>query len=163
MFKLVTTFIPLVVIFILAGCEKPTNSENTNKNNTTKPANKEPHKHDHAHDEVDLGKFDIQGISVEVAQGHGSVAAGKESHLVIKLPYKDNGATTVRAWIGLEDRTQSSVGKGQYAASHDDYDIHATAPKPLPDGAKWWVEIEKPDGTKAIGSFPLLKDISKTN
>jgi len=27
------------------------------------------------------------------------------------------------------------------------------APDPLPDGVMWWVEIEKPDGTKAIGSI----------
>jgi hypothetical protein len=53
----------------------------------------------------------------------------------------------------------SSVGKGQYAPSHDDYDIHAIAPDPLPGDAKWWIEIVKPDGTEAVGSFPLLKDV----
>ena len=118
---------------------------------------------DHAHDEVSLGKFDIGGNIVEAAQGHGNVEAGKEGHLVIKLPYKDEGATVVRAWIGVEDRTLSSVGRGEYAPSHDDYDIHTVAPDPLADGTKWWLELEKPDGTKAIGSFPLLKDIPKTN
>lgn len=163
MFKLTPSFIPLVVIFALVGCEKPSNNENTNQNNTNKPANKEAEDHGHAHDEVELGKFDIQGITIEAAQGHGNVEAGKEGHLVIKLPYKDNGATTVRAWIGVEDRTQSSVGKGEYAPSHDDYDIHAIAPDPLPADAKWWVEIEKPDSSKAVGSFPLLKDIPKSN
>ena len=85
--------------------------------------------------------------------------AGKEGHLVIKLPHKDNGATTVRAWIGTDDRTLSSVGKGEYGPSHDDYVIHAVAPEPLPSNSSWWVEIEKPDGIKAIGSIPLLKDI----
>ena len=118
---------------------------------------------DHAHDEAELGKFAIDGIMVEAAQGHGAVEAGKEGHLVIKLPYKDQGATVVRAWIGTEDRTLSSVGKGEYAASHEDYDIHAVAPDPLPDGTKWWLEIEKPDGTKTVGSFPILKDIAKDN
>ncbi|MFK7910465.1 MAG: hypothetical protein AB8F34_07670, partial [Akkermansiaceae bacterium] len=107
------------------------------------------------------GKFDIGGHMVEAAQGHGNVEAGKESHLVIKLPYKDDGQTVIRAWIGTEDRTLSSTGKGEYAPSHDDYDIHATAPSPLPAGAKWWLEIEKPDGTKVVGSIPLLKDIKK--
>ena len=86
---------------------------------------------------------------------------GKESHLVVKLPYNDKGETVVRAWIGTEDRTRSTVGKGDYASSHDDYDIHAVAPKPLPWKAKWWIEIEKPDGTKAVGSIPLLKDVKK--
>ena len=119
--------------------------------------------HEHEHEEIALGTFDVGGISVEALQGHGNVEAGKEGHLVIKLSYKDDGATTVRAWIGSDDRTLSSTGKGEYAPSHDDYDIHAIAPDPLPAGAKWWLEIEKPDGTKAVGAIPLLKDIPKAN
>lgn len=107
---------------------------------------------DHAHDEVSLGTVLIGDMSVELAQGHGSVAAGAEGHLVVKLPYTDNGASIVRAWIGTEDRTLSYVGKGEYAASHDDYDVHAMAPDPLPENAMWWIEIEKPDGAKVVGS-----------
>ena len=87
-------------------------------------------------------------MTVELAQGHGAVKAGQEGHLVVKLPYNDNGATIVRAWIGTEDRTLSFVGKGEYAPSHDDYDIHAMAPDPLPENTMWWIEIEKPDGAK---------------
>ena len=110
----------------------------------------------HAHaegEEVPLGTFKAAELEIEAAQGHGMVEAGKEGHLVIKLPYKDDGATVVRAWIGTEDRTLSAVGKGEYAPSHDDYDIHAIAPSPLPADAKWWVELEKPDGTKIVGSI----------
>ncbi len=107
---------------------------------------------DHAHDETSLGAATIGGMNVELAQGHGAIAPGKEGHLVVKLPYKDSGATVVRAWIGTEDRTLSFVGKGEYAPSHDDYDIHAIAPDPLPPNAMWWIEIEKPDGTKVVGS-----------
>lgn len=124
-------------------------------------AHEEEEAHDHEHEEIALGTYDVSGISVEAAQGHGKVEDGKEGHLVIKLPYNDNGETVVRAWIGTEDRTLSAVGKGEYAPSHDDYDIHAVAPDPLPAGAKWWLEIEKPDGTDAVGSIPLLKDIKK--
>ena len=124
-------------------------------------AHEEEGEHEHEHEEIALGTHDVSGISVEAAQGHGNVEAGKEGHLVIKLPYNDNGESVVRAWIGTEDRTMSAVGKGEYAPSHDDYDIHAVAPDPLPEGAKWWLEIEKPDGTKAVGSIPLLKDIKK--
>lgn len=112
----------------------------------------EAHGGDHAHDEVSLGTVTIGDMKVELAQGHGKVAAGKEGHLVVKLPYSDKGQTIVRAWIGTDDRLKSVVGKGDYAASHDDYDIHATAPKPLPANAMWWIEIEKPDGTKIVGS-----------
>jgi hypothetical protein len=112
----------------------------------------------HAHDEVDLGEVDIGDLSVSLAQGHGKVVAGQECHLVVKLPYKDSGATVVRAWLGTQDRTLSMVGKGTYAPSHDDYDIHAMAPEPLPADVMWWIEIEKPDGTTLLGSAtPLME------
>lgn len=109
--------------------------------------------HDHDHDEVPLGTFTAGDMEIEAAQSHGNIEPGQEGHLVIKLPYNDAGATVVRAWIGTEDRTLSTVGRGEYAPSHDDYDIHAMAPDPLPDNAMWWVEIERPDGTMAIGSI----------
>ena len=124
-------------------------------------AHEEEGEHEHEHEEIALGTHDVSGISVEAAQSHGNVEPGKEGHLVIKLPYNDNGESVVRAWIGTEDRTLSAVGKGDYAPSHDDYDIHAVAPDPLPEGAKWWIEIEKPDVTKTVGSIPLLKDVKK--
>jgi hypothetical protein len=113
---------------------------------------------DHSHDETPLGTVVIGDLEVTLAQGHGAVVAGKEGHLVVKLPYSDGGSTIVRAWIGTKDRTLSYVGKGEYAASHDDYDIHATAPDPLPFDAMWWIEVQKPDGTKIVGSGkPILE------
>ena len=108
---------------------------------------------EHDHETVPLGSFTAGDMEITAEQGHGLLQAGKESHLVIKLPYNDNGATSVRAWIGTSDRTLSSVGKGEYAPSHDDYDIHAMAPATLPEGVMWWVEIEKPDGSKLVGSI----------
>ena len=113
----------------------------------------------HGHDEeVALGSAMIGDMKVEFAQGRGKVEAGKEGHLVVKLPYNDKGDTVVRGWIGMEDRTLSFVGKGAYAASHDDYDVHAIAPDPLPENVMWWIELAKPDGTKAVGSIkPLLE------
>lgn len=164
----------LVVTF--AGCkkdepQKPAPTSAAKPAGAQKPAAKDTHTHadgsthddhgsenegadghDHAHDEVDLEPAKIGDMKVELAQGHGKVEAGKEGHLVVKLPYNDKGATIVRAWIGTEDRLKSVVGKGEYAPSHDDYDIHATAPKPLPEGTMWWIEIQKPDGTKIVGS-----------
>ena len=112
----------------------------------------------HEHDEVSLEPVSAGGMSIEVAQGHGGIGAGKESQLVVKLPYSDGGQTIVRAWLGTEDRTLSYVGRGAYAPSHDDYDIHAVAPDPLPADAMWWIEIEKPDGTKVVGSAtPIME------
>jgi hypothetical protein len=122
------------------------------------PAPEAEHPGDHAHDEEPLGTVSIGDLAVELAQGHGAVLAGAEGHLVVKLPYSDDGATIVRAWIGGEDRTLSYVGLGEYASSHDDYDVHATAPDPLPATSRWWIEIEKPDGSKLVGSaVPILE------
>ncbi|MEM6277879.1 MAG: hypothetical protein AAF491_09780 [Verrucomicrobiota bacterium] len=117
------------------------------------------HEDEDDHTFVALGAFELGGMSVGAFQGHGSVEAGKESHLVVKLPYSDKGETGVRAWIGTEDRTLSSVGKGEYSSSEDQYDVHAVAPDPLAEGSSWWIEIEKPDGSKVIGSIPFLKDV----
>ena len=107
---------------------------------------------EHDHNEVPLPSAVIGDMTVELGQGHGKVEAGKESHLVVKLPYNDNGTSIVRAWVGTEDRTLSYVGKGEYAPSHDDYDIHVMTPDPLPENTMWWIEIERPDGTKLVGS-----------
>ena len=134
---------------VLAGCDGSAPEQRA----TTMPAEPDP-----AHEEVPLGTVTIGGMEVELAQGHGAVEAGKECHLVVKLPYTDRGATLVRAWLGTEDPTLSFVGRGEYAASHDDYDIHATAPDPLPDNVMWWVEIEKPDGSRVVGSVRPLID-----
>ena len=107
--------------------------------------------HDHAN-EIALDPMTVGGMTVELAQGHGEIEPGKELHLVVKLPYSDNGATVIRSWLGTEDRFASVVSKAEYAPSHDDYDVHAIAPDPLPENTMWWIEIEKPDGQKLLGS-----------
>ena len=159
--KTATAILSILIAGFLVACNNDNIPNNENSNPTTATNHDDgdhDHEHedeDHEHDEIALGTHDIGGMQVEAAQEHGNVEPGKEGHLVIKLPYNDNGETTVRTWIGTEDRNLFSVGKGEYAPSHDDYDIHAVAPDPLPDGAKWWVEIEKPDGTKGVGSLPF--------
>jgi hypothetical protein len=91
------------------------------------------------------------------------IAAADDRHsrfgdLVIEVSSTCTVVLIVRAWIGTEDRTMSFVGKGEYAPSHDDYDIHAIAPDPLPENAMWWIEIEQPDGTKVVGSArPIME------
>ncbi|MDA1264010.1 MAG: hypothetical protein O2816_02900 [Planctomycetota bacterium] len=113
--------------------------------------------HEHG-EEVSLGTAAVGDLTCEFAQGHGAVVAGGEGHLVVKIKGGDGGKSTVRAWIGTKDRGASLVGLGEYAASHDDYDIHAEAPDPLPADVMWWVEVEKPDGSKVVGSVkPLLE------
>lgn len=152
--KTATTITSLAFIAFLTSCGEKEHghdhAEGQDHDHGTETA--EAHGHDHG-DEVELGVLTAGDMQIAASQSHGNVEAGKEGHLVIKLPHNDAGATVVRAWIGTEDRTLSTVGRGEYAAGHNDYDIHAMAPNPLPEGTMWWVEIEKPDGTKAIGSI----------
>ena len=145
-----------LTLFLPASCGGSDQGATSQTPSTEKTTAPDAEEEDHAHAEDSLGTVDIGGLAVEFAQGHGGVVAGKEGHLVVKLPYSDSGATVVRAWIGTEDRTLSYVGKGEYAPSHGDYDIHASAPDPLPENPMWWVEIEKPDGTKLVGSVKPL-------
>ena len=115
------------------------------------------HALDHDHSDAEpLGKAMIGSVEVEAWQGHGYAAAGKELHLTVKLPYSDSGASTIRVWIGTEDRFASVVERATYAPSHDDYDAHAVVPDPLPENAAWWIEITKPDGSVHLGNMPLL-------
>lgn len=153
----------LALAVLLAGCGG-SGGEPERAQGASGPAPEEQADHahgpeeEHAHDEQSIGTATLGELSLELAQGHGALVAGEEAHLVVKLPYSDSGGTIVRAWIGTEDRTLYYVGKGEYAASHDDYDVHATAPDPLPAGAMWWVEIEQPDGTVLVGSArPILE------
>jgi len=160
---LVSTFVSLVSC---GGGEEPAAPANSRAPAQDEAAQEEDdhgHPHDEKegqdhHDEEPLGTTQIGDLTVELAQGHGAVAAGHEGHLVVKLPYSDDGATVVRAWIGTEDRLSSYVGLGTYAPDHDDYDVHATAPDPLPANPRWWIELEKPDGSKLVGSaLPILE------
>jgi len=141
----------------LVGCGESAGEDNdegthTHADGTVHRDHEDSEDEGHEHgEEVPLEDATIGEMTVALKQAHGAVEPGKQGHLVVKLPYNDDGATTVRAWIGTEDSTLSIVGKGEYAPSHDDYDIHTIAPDPLPENAMWWIEIEKPDGTKAVG------------
>ncbi len=113
---------------------------------------------DHEHAEEPLGTLALGGQTLTLAQGHGGVRAGGESHLVVQLSEDDGGATVVRGWLGTEDRTLSYVGKGRYAASHGDYDLDVEVPDPLPEDTRWWIELELPNGDTLLGSIEPLKD-----
>ena len=124
------------------------------------PVSETPDEGDHDHEMVPLGVARLGELEVNLAQGHGGIAAGKENHLVVTLPYSDGGASVVRVWIGTEDRTKSMVSKADFDTERGSYDVHATAPSPLPQNAQWWVEIQKPDGTKVVGAADAIAESS---
>lgn len=109
------------------------------------------------HQEIPLEEITIIGMNIQLTQNHGTVSAGEEEHLIVQIGNGDTDIVGVRAWIGSEDRTLSYVGKGEYSIINDAYDIHTMAPEPLDENAKWWIEIELPDGTRHTGSAELVK------
>lgn len=112
------------------------------------------HSDEHA-DAKDLPDATIGAMTLKLKQA-GAIEAGKEAVLLVKLSESDKGQTIVRAWIGSDDRTLSRISKGEFVAKDTEYHLHVRAPKPLPEGAMWWIEIEKPDGTKSVGSVAPL-------
>lgn len=151
--KLPFRLAPLVAALALLGCGEPSApSPKVDRAAEVDAASDDADEHGHA-DDVELGTAIVGDMDVACRQGHGALAAGKEMLLVVKLPAGDAAAHVVRAWIGTEDRLASMVAKGEYAASHGDFDVHVEAPDPLPSDPMWWIEIEKPDGSKAVGSI----------
>jgi 2-keto-4-pentenoate hydratase/2-oxohepta-3-ene-1,7-dioic acid hydratase in catechol pathway len=99
-----------------------------------------------------IGEITLAGTVFTVAL-ETEVKAGEE--VEVKLTPK--GALpkgTVRGWIGAES------GKGSTKSKAHDEDgglcVHAEAPKPIPDDAKIWIEIDV-DGTKTKASVVLPK------
>jgi hypothetical protein len=153
--KLPHLHLPLLLSSLpLLGCGGSEASADSDDSGAEETSTEDAHDDSDGHhdNEVPIGTVTIGEHVIELAQGNGAVAAGAEGHLVVKLPFSDDGATIVRAWIGGEDRTFSMVGLGKYAPSHDDYDVRADAPDPLPEDTLWWIELEQPDGTKLVGS-----------
>ena len=112
---------------------------------------------DHSHETIPLGSLTISDLTMELTQGHGAVDPGEEEHLIVKFTDEGQDALTLRAWIGTEDKTRSYVGKGEYSADRGVFDFHIIAPKTLEQNAKWWIEIERPDGSVHIGSAMLVQ------
>lgn len=112
---------------------------------------------DHDHEEVELGTVFLGPLKAMLAQAHGPLVAGEEAGLIVVLPEEVGAQAVVRAWLGGPERTESFVGRGEYAPSHGDYDVHAMAPDPLPPGVEWWVEVELPDGTRHVGHHAPLR------
>ena len=117
----------------------------------------ESHAAEDLHESIPLGSINISDLRVELTQNHGVVDPGEEEHLIIKFTDGDQSTMTVRAWIGTEDKTRSFVGIGEYSADQGVFDIHTVAPDNLLPDAKWWIEIEKTDGSVHMGSSKLVR------
>ncbi len=102
----------------------------------------EPHKHAEG-EKHKLGRKTIAGYTVSVILV-GEVEAGKHVDFDIKLIDAKNDPKALRVWVGLEDakgakKTDGVKGTATYTGEVD-------VPKPIPEKAKIWVEIETDAG-----------------
>ncbi|MGJ8635575.1 MAG: hypothetical protein ACSHX5_01835 [Phycisphaerales bacterium] len=156
---------PITVLSLVLGLalsmnactEQSSSSSSHSHGDETHSHTEDNHAAEDMHESIPLGSMMINDFTVELAQGHGAVHAGEEEHLIVKLQSSEDEVLAIRAWIGTEDKTLSYVGKGEYSADRDVYDVHMIAPQSLDPDAMWWVELELRDGTIKTGSMKVIQ------
>lgn len=126
------------------------------------------HDHDHGHDHgtdtkggdshshgtaKPLGEQKAGEFTVAATQ-EGTVTAGSETSLRVKVTGGAAKVTAVRFWIGAADGKGALKAKAELEG--DAWHAHAEVPASL-DGARLHVEIEAEGGAKATASFDLAK------
>lgn len=127
-----------------------------------KEGEKDGEKHEHEEGEHDdehkgekkhLGKKEIGGYTVQVAQV-GDVKAGEEAVFVITLSGGSGKPKAIRGWVGVESGERSIKSKAE--DEKKEYHLHHEVSKPMPAKSMLWIEVETSSGKKK-GSFALKK------
>ena len=101
---------------------------------------------EHEGEKSDLGTKKIAGYDVQVTQvGHAK--AGAEAVFVIKIGGGAGKPKAVRAWVGVEGG-QGSIKTKADEEKPGEWHAHHEVSKPVPAGAKLWVEVETGSGRK---------------
>ena len=154
----------IAVVIGLAGCE----SESTDSSTTppkpppgptalpeaTTPATTSSAPNDDGHGLADgrtLGTLVVGGTTFKVDIEGDVVASAKLPGMIDIV--KGPPAPVVRVWIGSEEGTKVIKATANAHGSH----FHATVPVTFePDeSTAFWLEVAKPDGTRATGSLPV--------
>jgi hypothetical protein len=173
MFRLISICLSSLALIAFVGCKPSGGSNNQSSQNTTHaPVNTERDGHDHDHAEGDdhdhaadddshgkakpLGSINVGGFTVNATQ-FGDVVPGKEASIDLELTALPQGVqpadVAVRVLVGTESGVESVKSKAEREGANH-FHGHAEPPSPLPNGSKWWVEIEAA-GTQLRGSFDL--------
>lgn len=134
----------LIPVLLAALCLPACNKEASATGVTDKTTGLEDHGAMVKLGAVKLGEFDVQ-----VAQ-EGKLEAGKEIGVDLTFA-KGKALPTVRAWVGIESGVGSMKAKLP-KAGEETLHGHVEVPKPLPEGAKIWLELE--------GATPVLASIA---
>jgi hypothetical protein len=95
----------------------------------------------------ELGSKEVAGYTVKVTQA-GDVKAGEEAVFLLVLSGGAGKPKAIRAWVGVESAEGSTKGKCE--DEEKEWHAHVEAPKPIPDKAQFWLEVETPDGKKKV-------------
>ncbi|HEV7298846.1 MAG TPA: hypothetical protein VGN72_05725 [Tepidisphaeraceae bacterium] len=112
----------------------------------------EGHKHGQG-EKHKLGRQPIAGYTVSVIL-IGEAEPGEHVDFDIKLIDATSDPKALRVWIGTQDGSGSTKAAGTKGKTT--YTGEVDVPKPLPEGAKLWVELETDAGVQS-GSFEMDK------
>jgi hypothetical protein len=102
---------------------------------------------------IDLGSALVAGVKVRATRDAGKVVPGGDVPLDFYVDGDRKGVTSVRFWIGLESGAGSVKALAPVEGDH--WHTHVEVPKPMPEGAKAWVEVEgTPAGKVAFDLRP---------
>lgn len=112
----------------------------------------------HAHGKAEsLGAVDISVYKVAVSAS-GTIAAGKEWHVELRLNPDQPVPKAIRVWVGTENGRGSVKAKAEAEKdAKGEYGAHVEVPNPIPADSKLWISIEPDNGQTAKGSVALPK------
>lgn len=99
-----------------------------------------------------LGRQKVGTVEVSVIT-FGEVEPGAKVRFSIKI-FDTNEPKAMRVWIGTQDAAGSTRAEGKKESTAPNGILYAgevQAPKPIPEGAKLWVELETAAGTHSAG------------
>lgn len=114
---------------------------------TTQPASK-PDEHANA---VPLGEKTVDGIKFVATQDEPVKPGGEGA---FDLTITGTKPKAVRFWVGLESAQGSRKAKAD-EEKPGTWHTHADVPNPLPEGSKFWAEVEPETGETVKVSFDL--------
>lgn len=150
----------LLGVLVIAGC----GGKDTPKTDKSIEHKEAPHAEtadqDHADEDLDgsghsdpdsLGTQTIGAYTIEVV-AYGGIKAGHEGDIDLDV---DGGTPkAVRAWVGQED----AVGSVKALAEEEEpghYHVHVDVGNEIPEGAKFWLELEEESGEVLTVSFDI--------
>lgn len=113
--------------------------------------------HDHDGPVVDLGTAAAGPFSVKATRDAGAIVAGKDAAFDLTVAGADDAGpkvVAVRIWIGVESAKGSVKAKAE-VEDPGRWHTHAEVPSPIPEGSRFWFEIEDDKGGRHVSSFEL--------